>query len=163
MKLYGWNEQYGKCSYVISGLWNYVRVVTVCALLFCMHHSTRFRGKRRGFAVINIDNISYWVVKNMILRFRPCWVYSVGWSIWIYGGRVEVKGDQEGSIQPYEKLCQSWNYRSGGPRWPTKDDWCSWPSAKKNYSELWKWRTYNFLSFQFYFLSLCEYIISFCK
>ena len=172
MKLYGWNEQYGKCSYVISGLWNYVRVVTVCALLFCMNHSTCFRGKRRGFAVINIDNISYWVVKNMILRSRPCWVYPVGWSIWIYGGRVEVKGGQEGSIEPYEKLCrivpyenlcQSWNYRSGGPRWPTKDDRCRWPSVKKNDSELWKWRTYNFLSFQF-FSSLFKHIISlFCK
>ena len=32
----------------------------------------------RGFAVINIDIISYLVVKNVILRFRPCWVYPVG-------------------------------------------------------------------------------------
>ena len=31
-----------------------------------------------GFAVINIDIISYLVVKNVILRFRPCWVYPVG-------------------------------------------------------------------------------------
>ena len=37
-----------------------------------------FGYKRRGFAVINIDNISYWVVKNMILRFRPCWATLLG-------------------------------------------------------------------------------------
>ena len=30
------------------------------------------------FAVITIDIISYLVVKNVILRFRPCWVYPVG-------------------------------------------------------------------------------------
>ena len=41
-------------------------------------HSTRFWYKCRGFAVINIDIISYLVVKNVILRFRPCWVYPVG-------------------------------------------------------------------------------------
>ena len=29
---------------------------------------------RRGFADINIDIISYLVVKNVILRFRPCWL-----------------------------------------------------------------------------------------
>ena len=28
--------------------------------------------------MINIDIISYLVVKNVILRFRPCWVYPVG-------------------------------------------------------------------------------------
>ena len=33
-------------------------------LCFCMLHSTRFWFKRRGFAVINIDIISYLVVKN---------------------------------------------------------------------------------------------------
>ena len=49
----------------------------------------------------------------MILRFRPCWSYPVGWSIcwvypvgWsIYGGLVEVERGQEGSIEPNEKLC----------------------------------------------------------
>ena len=46
--------------------------------VFCILHSTRFWFKRRGFAVINIDIISYLVVKNVILPFRPCWVYPVG-------------------------------------------------------------------------------------
>ena len=53
---------------------------SMCPYVLCILHSTRFWYKRRGFAVINIDNISYWVVKNMILRFRPCWAYPVGWS-----------------------------------------------------------------------------------
>ena len=51
----------------------------VCALMFlCIPHSTRFWFKRHGFAVINIDIISYLVVKNVKLRFRPCVVYPVG-------------------------------------------------------------------------------------
>ena len=50
----------------------------MCPYVFCILHSTRFWFKRRGFAVINIDIISYLVVKNVILRFRPCWVYPVG-------------------------------------------------------------------------------------
>ena len=86
-------SSYGMCPYVLRIL-----------------HSTRFLYKRRGFAVINIDIISYWVVKNMILRFRPCWAYPVGWSnCWvnpvgwsIYGGRVEVEEGQEGSIETIE-------------------------------------------------------------
>ena len=122
-----------------------------CCFVCIIVHA--FGYKRRGFAVINIDNISYWVVKNMILHFRPCWAYPVGWSIcwaypvgwsicwaypvgwsicwvypvgWsIYGGLVEVERGQEGSIEPNEKLChiepceklcQSRNYRNGGPR-----------------------------------------------
>ena len=48
----------------------------MCPYVLCILHSTRY--KRRGFAVINIDIISYLVVKNVILRFRPCWVYRVG-------------------------------------------------------------------------------------
>ena len=79
--------------------------------VLCILHSTRFWYKRRGFAVINIDIISYWVVKNMILRFRPCWAYPVGWSnCWvypvgwsIYGGRVDVEEGQEGSIEQYRE------------------------------------------------------------
>ena len=67
LKLYGWYKQYGKCSYIISGLWGciyeYLQYVLLC---FCVHHSTCFWYKRRGFAVINIDIISYFVVKNMI-------------------------------------------------------------------------------------------------
>ena len=50
----------------------------MCAYVLCILHSTSFWYKRRGFAVINIDIISYFVVKNVILRFRPCWVYPVG-------------------------------------------------------------------------------------
>ena len=46
----------------------------ICPYVFGILHSTRFLYKRRGFAVINIDIISYLVVKNVILRFRPCWV-----------------------------------------------------------------------------------------
>ena len=49
-----------------------------CPYDFCILHSTCFLFKCRGFAVINIDIISYFVVKNTILRFRPCWVYPVG-------------------------------------------------------------------------------------
>ena len=50
----------------------------MCPYVLCILHSTRFWYKRRGFAVINIDIISYCVVKNMILRFRPCWVTLLG-------------------------------------------------------------------------------------
>ena len=57
----------------------------MCPYVLCILHSTRFWYKRRGFAVINIDIISYLVVKNVILRFRPCWVYSVGYLIRCYG------------------------------------------------------------------------------
>ena len=57
----------------------------------------------------------------MILRFRPCWAYPIGWSnCWvypvgwsIYGGRVEVEEGQEGSIETIEVV---------GPRCPTSDD-----------------------------------------
>ena len=51
---------------------------SMCPYVFCLLHSTRFWCKRGGFAVKNIDIISYLVVKNVILRFRPCWVYPVG-------------------------------------------------------------------------------------
>ena len=47
---------------------------SMCPYAFCILHSIRFGFKRRGFAVINIDIISYFVVKT----FRPCWVYPVG-------------------------------------------------------------------------------------
>ena len=57
---------------------------------FCILHSTRFWYKRRGFAVKNIDIISYLVVKNVILRFRPCWVYPVG-SLSRCHGNVSVE------------------------------------------------------------------------
>ena len=52
----------------------------MCPYVLCILHSTRFWFwfKRRGFAVISIDIISYLVVENVILRFRPCWVYPVG-------------------------------------------------------------------------------------
>ena len=50
----------------------------MCPYVLCILHSTHFWYKRRGFAVININIISYLVVKNVILRFRPCWVYPVG-------------------------------------------------------------------------------------
>ena len=50
----------------------------MCPYVLCILHSTRFWYKCRGFAVINIDIIIYLVVKNVILRFRPCWVYPVG-------------------------------------------------------------------------------------
>ena len=39
----------------------------MCPYVLCMLHSTRFWYKRRGFAVMNIDIISYLVVKNLIL------------------------------------------------------------------------------------------------
>ena len=42
----------------------------MCPYVFCILHSTRFWYKRRCFAVINIDIISYLVVQNVILRFR---------------------------------------------------------------------------------------------
>ena len=46
----------------------------MCPYVLCILHSTRFWYMCRGFAVINIDIISYLVVKNVILRFGPCWV-----------------------------------------------------------------------------------------
>ena len=58
---------------------------SMCPYVLCIFHSTRFWYKHRGFAVINIDIISYLVVKNVIIRFRPCWVYPVGWLIRCYG------------------------------------------------------------------------------
>ena len=58
---------------------------SMCPYVLCILHSTRFWYKRRGFAVININIISYLVVKNVILRFRPCWVYPVGYFIRCYG------------------------------------------------------------------------------
>ena len=50
----------------------------MCPNVFCILHSTRFWFTRRGFAVISIDIISNLVAKNVILRFRPCWLYPVG-------------------------------------------------------------------------------------
>ena len=47
-------------------------IYSMCPYVFCIIHSTRFWFKGRGFAVINIDIISYLVVKNVIVRFRPC-------------------------------------------------------------------------------------------
>ena len=43
----------------------------MCLYVLCILHSTRFWYKRRGFAVININIISYLVVKNVILRSDP--------------------------------------------------------------------------------------------
>ena len=51
---------------------------SMCPYVLCILHSARFWYKRRGFAVININIISYLVVKNVILCFIPCWVYPVG-------------------------------------------------------------------------------------
>ena len=49
----------------------------MCPYVLCILHSTRFWYKRRGFAVINIDIISYLVVKNRDTSFQtllgvPC-------------------------------------------------------------------------------------------
>ena len=46
-------------------------------MFFCILHRTRFWYKRRGFAVINIDIISYFVVKKHDTSFQtllglPC-------------------------------------------------------------------------------------------
>ena len=43
----------------------------MCPYVLCILHSTRFWYKRRGFAVINIDIISYFAVKNVILCSDP--------------------------------------------------------------------------------------------
>ena len=43
----------------------------MCSYVFFILHSTRFWYKGRGFTVININFISYLVVKNVILRFSP--------------------------------------------------------------------------------------------
>ena len=37
LKLYGWYEQYGKCSYIISGFLGCILVVMVCALMFFVY------------------------------------------------------------------------------------------------------------------------------
>ena len=37
---------------------------SMCPYVFCIPHSTRFWFKRHGFAMINIDIISYFVVKT---------------------------------------------------------------------------------------------------
>ena len=81
----------------------------MCPYVLCILHSTRFWYKRRGFAVINIDIISYLVVKNVILRFRPCWVYPVGLLICCYGN-ASVKYVSGGQMvkQPISgKLCSN--------------------------------------------------------
>ena len=64
-------SSYGMCPYVFC--------------VFCILHSTRFWFKRHVLAVININFISYFVVKNIILHFRPCWVYPVGQLICDHG------------------------------------------------------------------------------
>ena len=48
----------------------------VCALMFCVYFIVHAFGISvvASPTVINIDIISYLVVKNVILRFRPCWV-----------------------------------------------------------------------------------------
>ena len=51
---------------------------SMCAYVFVYFIVHAFGFKRRGFAVINIDIISRFVVINMILCFRPCWVNAVG-------------------------------------------------------------------------------------
>ena len=54
----------------------------MCPYVLCILHSTRFWYKRPGFPVINIDIITYLVVKNVILRFRPCGcTLSGSWSV----------------------------------------------------------------------------------
>ena len=80
----------------------------ICPYVLCILHSTRFWYKRRGFAVINIDIISCWVVKNMILRFRPCWVVKLlGVPCWV----VNLWRSSRGRRGP-RRQCR--NYRSGG-------------------------------------------------
>ena len=64
--------------YNLSVVRLYMSSYGMCPYVLCILHSTRFWYKRRGFAVINIDIISYLVVKNVILCFRPCWVFHVG-------------------------------------------------------------------------------------
>ena len=55
-----------------------MRSCGMCPYALCILNSTRFWYKRPGLDVINIDNFSYLVVKNVILHFRPCWVYLSG-------------------------------------------------------------------------------------
>ena len=43
----------------------------MCPYVLCILHSTRFWYKRRGFAVINIDIISYLVVKTRYFVSDP--------------------------------------------------------------------------------------------
>ena len=85
-------------------------------LCFCILHSTRFWFERRGFAVINIDIISYFVVKNMILRFRPWWVYPVGKLICNHGNmKMSVMG-QEMRQRSVGNTTGSEKNERGGPR-----------------------------------------------
>ena len=49
----------------VDNLWvlrMYMSSYSMCPYVFCILHSTPFWFKRRGFAVINIDIISYLVV-----------------------------------------------------------------------------------------------------
>ena len=70
--------------------------------MFCVYFIVHAFGyKRRGFAVINIDNISYWVVKNMILRFRPCLNILLRYH---KGDEAETRHTCLGH-QPLHKLC----------------------------------------------------------
>ena len=51
--------------YNLSVLRLYMSSYSMCPYILCILHSTRFWYKRRGFAVINIDIISYLVVNNV--------------------------------------------------------------------------------------------------
>ena len=50
--------------YNLLALRLYMSSYGMCPYVLCILHSTRFWYKRRGFAVINIDIISYLVVKT---------------------------------------------------------------------------------------------------
>ena len=50
----------------------YMSSYSMCRYVFCLLHSTRFRFKRRCFAVINIAIIIYLVVKFQTLLGVPC-------------------------------------------------------------------------------------------
>ena len=79
----------------------------MCPYVFCILHSTRFWFKRRGFAVINIDIISYLVVKS----FRPCWVNPVGWLIRCHGSVSVVNVSSGPSVTPtcrWEEMKRGW-------------------------------------------------------
>ena len=54
----------------------YMSSYGMCPYVFFVHFIVHTFGC--GYAVINIDIISYLVVKNVILNFRPCYVYPVG-------------------------------------------------------------------------------------
>ena len=47
--------------------------------MFCVYFIVHAFGISVVASVINIDIISYLVGKNVIHRFRPCWVYPVGY------------------------------------------------------------------------------------